>query len=293
MDYIGVKLFGVDGRLRGERRFIGLFTSSAYGRRPSEIPLLRLKVSRILQRAGFARDSHDGKALAHILDTYPREELFQANEDEIYETAIGVLRLGERPRVRVFLRFDRFDRFVSALVYVPRDRYDNQAGRKIHAILARAFNGRMSASSPVMDESLLTRIHFIVGRNDGPRPDVNVRQLEAEIRSAIRTWSDAFAQLVISEYGEAEGLRILRRNAEPPPARYRDAFPPEEAVKDLAALQVYLRSSDAIGVRAYRNFDDPRSALRLKLYTRGHVLPLSVSLPILENLGFRAIAENS
>jgi glutamate dehydrogenase len=292
MDYLGVKLFEADGRLRGERRFIGLFTSSAYGRRPIEIPLLRLKVSHILQRAGFARDSHDGKALAHILDTYPREELFQANEDEIFETAIGVLRLGERPRVKVFLRFDRFDRFVSALVYVPRDRYDERIGRKIHGILARAFNGRTSASSPVMDESLLTRVHFIVGRNDGPRPEVDVHQLEAEIRSAIRTWSDNFAQLVISEYGEAEGLHILRSNPEAVPARYRDVFTPEEAVRDLTALRAYLRSGVPVGARAYRNFDDPRSTLRLKVYTRGQ-LPLSVSLPILENLGFRIIAENS
>ncbi|HEX3429971.1 MAG TPA: NAD-glutamate dehydrogenase [Rhizomicrobium sp.] len=293
MDYIGVKLFRPDGTLHGERRFVGLFTSSAYGRRPSEIPLLRLKVSHILQRAGFARDSHDGKALAHILDTYPREELFQANEDEIFNTAIGVLRLGERPRVRVFLRFDRFDRFVSALVYVPRDRYDDQVGRTIHGILARAFNGRMTAASPVMDETLLTRIHFIVGRNEGPRPEIEVRQLEAEIRSAIRTWSDAFAQLVISEYGEAEGLRILRRNPEPPPARYRDAFAPEEAIKDLVALRGYLRSGTITGVRVYQNRDDAKSTLKLKVYTRGDLLPLSVSLPIFENLGFRVIAENS
>ena len=293
MDYIGVKLFDADGRVCGERRFVGLFTSSAYGRRPNEIPLLRLKVSHILERAGFARDSHDGKALAHILDTYPREELFQASEDEIFETAIGVLRLGERPRVRVFLRFDRFDRFVSALVYVPRDRYNDRIGRKIHGILAHAFNGRMSASSPVMDESHLTRIHFIVGRNDGPRPEVDIRQLETEIRSAIRTWSDSFAQLVISEYGEAEGLRILRSNPEAVPARYRDVFTPEEAVRDLEALRAYLRSAAAIGVRAYRNSDDPRSGLRLKVYTRAHLLPLSVSLPIFENLGFSVIAENS
>jgi glutamate dehydrogenase len=292
MDYIGVKLFGAEGRVCGERRFVGLFTSSAYGRRPGEIPLLRLKVSHILERAGFARDSHDGKALAHILDGYPRDELFQASEDEIFETAMGVLRLAERPRVRVFLRFDRFDRFVSALVYVPRNRYDEQVGRKIHAILAQALNGRTSASSPVMDESLLTRVHFIIGRNEGPKPQVDVRQLEAEIRAAIRTWSDAFAQLVISEYGEAEGLRILRRNPEVP-ARYRDVFTPEEAVRDLAALRGYLRSGMAIGARAYRNYDDPRPALRLKVYTRGHLLPLSASLPIFENLGFRVIAENS
>src|SRR6185503_16919530 len=115
MDYVGVKLFGTDGKLLGERRFVGLFTSAAYSQRPGEIPLLRLKVKRVLERAGLPATSHDGKALAHILDTFPRDELFQISDDELFATAMGILRLGGRPRVRVFLRFDRFDRFVSAL----------------------------------------------------------------------------------------------------------------------------------------------------------------------------------
>ncbi len=124
MDYVGVKTFGADGKLTGERRFVGLFTSGAYSRRPSDIPLLRRKVANVLAEAGLPPASHDGKALAHILDTYPRDELFQISEEDLFAIAQGILRLGERPTVRVFLRFDRFDRFVSALVFVPRDRYD-------------------------------------------------------------------------------------------------------------------------------------------------------------------------
>src|SRR6202008_2385847 len=138
--------------------------------------------------SGLPRDGHDGKALAHILDTFPRDELFQIGEDELLAIALGVLNLGERPTVRVFLRFDRFDRFVSALVYVPRDRYDTHARERIHHILAHAFNGRLSAATPTVDESVLARVHYIVGRNEGARPHFSVKQLEDEIRSSIRTW---------------------------------------------------------------------------------------------------------
>ncbi len=294
MDYVGVKLYDTSGKLAGERRFIGLFTSSAYSKRPSDIPLLRLKVAHILQRAALAPDSHDGKALAHILDTYPREELYQADEDEIFSTALGVLRLGERPKVRVFLRHDRYDRFMSALVYVPRDRYDTQVREKIHALLARAFNGRMSAATPMIDESLLARVHFIIGRNPGPMPVVEERQLEADIRAAIRTWGDGFIQSLIREFGEADGLRMLRRHAGAFPARYRDAFSPDEAVHDLAALERLTQSGSLMRARVYRLPQDGGGAImRLKLYVLGREFPLSASLPIFENLGFRVIAENS
>ncbi|MGN6514721.1 MAG: NAD-glutamate dehydrogenase, partial [Rhizomicrobium sp.] len=294
MDYVGVKMFK-DGKFAGEHRFVGLFTSGAYSRRPSEIPLLRAKVKHVKERAGLAPDSHDGKALAHILDNYPRDELFQVPEDELYATALGVLKLGERPKVRVFLRFDRFDRFVSALVFVPRDRYDTQVRERIHAILAKAFNGRMSAANPTLDDSLLARVHFIVGRNEGPRPHVDVHALEAQIRDAILTWDDGFAAAVLARHGETEGHRMFLRHAAAVPARYRDAFSPEEAVRDLAELEALARADldPAIQARAYRSPRDPHNAMRLKLYVLGSVLPLSASLPVFENLGFRVIAEDS
>jgi glutamate dehydrogenase len=295
MDYVGVKLFSKDGKLVGERRFVGLFTSGAYSRRPGEIPLLRLKVQHVTERANLPTGSHDAKALAHILDTYPRDELFQVGEDELFATAIGILQLGERPKVRVFLRFDRFDRFVSALVFVPRDRYDTGSRERIHAILAKAFDGRMSAATPTLDDSLLARVHFIVGRNEGPRPHVDVHHLEAQIRDAIRTWDDGFVTALTSEHGDAEGQRMFHRHATGFPARYRDAFAPDVAVRDLAELEALARSGadPAIQARAYRGPRDAHNALRLKLYVLGPVLPLSASLPVFENLGFRVIAEDS
>src|ERR1700722_2280784 len=204
MDYVGVRTFDSQGRLIGERRFVGLFTSSAYIRRPSDIPLLRLKSRHVLRRAGLQPDSHDGKALAHILDTYPRDEMFQVSEDELFATALGILRLGERPKVRVFLRFDRFDRFVSAFVFVPRDRYSNEVREKIHADLEAAFHGRQSAATPMLDASLLARIHYIVGRDEFPRPQVNISAIEADIRNAIRTWEDGFAQALFEAHGDEE-----------------------------------------------------------------------------------------
>jgi glutamate dehydrogenase len=293
MDYVGVKTFDPTGKLVGERRYVGLFTSSAYSRRPGDIPLFRLKVAHVRDRAGLSPDSHDDKALAHILDTYPREELFQVTEDELFATAMGILRLGERPKVRAFLRFDRFDRFVSAIVYVPRDRYDTEVREKIHAILAKAFDGRMTAATPTLDDSMLARVHYIVGRNEGERPQVDVLLLEAEIRAAIRTWEDGFGDALVKEHGDSEGLRLFRRQAGAFPARYRDAFAPEEAVRDLDELDSLLRASGRVKARAYRLALDTHSALRLKLYVVGNVLPLSASLPVFECLGFRVIAEDS
>ena len=291
MDYVGVKKFDAQGKLIGERRFVGLFTSSAYSRRPSDVPLLRLKVAHVRERANLVPDSHDGKALSHILDTYPREELFQITEDELFSTAMGVLSLGERPKVRAFPRFDRFDRFVSVLVYVPRDRYDTRSREKIHDILARAYDGRTTAATPTLDESTLARVHYIVGRNEGPRPSVDPRQLETEIREAIRTWEDGFLDALVHD--DTEGVRMFRLQAGTFPARYCDAFTPQEGVRDLDELNAAERNGLGVTVRVYRAANDPHAALRLKLYVLGTVLPLSASLPIFENLGFRVIAEDS
>jgi glutamate dehydrogenase len=298
MGYVGVKMFDVAGRLVGERRFVGLFTSSAYSRRPGDIPLLRLKIERVRERAGLLPDSHDGKALAHILDSYPRDELFQLTDNELFAIAMGILRLGERPKVRVFPRFDRFDRFVSLLVFVPRDRYDTRTREKIHTMLATAFDGRVAGSTPTLDESPLARVHYVVARNTGPRPEVDIAMLEADIRAAIRTWEDGFADALVRQHGESEGLRLYRRHVTAFLAPYRDAYAPDEAVRDLDELEKLLHAraidpSAFVKARVYRAQCDAHAVLRLKLYVLGNGLPLSTSLPVFENLGFNVIAENS
>ncbi len=295
MDYVGVKIFDDAGDFAGEHRFVGLFTSSAYSLSPRAIPLLRRKIEAVMARAGFAPNSHDGKALAHILETFPRDELLQISEDELLETAIGVLQLGSRPKVKLFVRFDRFDRYVSALLYAPRDHMTPEVRERIHAILARAFNGRASASTPALDETALVRIHYIIGRNEGARPRVDIRALEKEIVGALKTWDDLFLDALAARHGRAEAVALRDRRAARFTPGYRGVFPAHEAALDLEALEALTASQDVPKIRAqaYRKEGDPHPALRIKLYVLGEVLPLSVSLPVFENLGLKVIAEDS
>ena len=163
MDYVGVKRFDRDGKLIGEFRIVGLFTSTAYTRSMRTIPYLRRKVDAVLTRAGFDPDGHSGKALVNVLENYPRDELFQIDEDTLYQFALAILQLDERPRVRVLPRRDRFDRFVSVLVYVPRERYDSGVRKAIGDYLADVYQGHVSAFYPFFPEGPLVRVHFIIG----------------------------------------------------------------------------------------------------------------------------------
>ena len=295
MDYVGAKIFDAKGKLIGERRFVGLFTSTAYSQLPAAIPLLRRKTAQVVAGSGLPAASHDGKALQHILDTFPRDELFQISQDELLATALGILNLGERPKVRVFLRFDRFDRYVSALVYVPRERYSGAVREKIHGILARAFDGRKSAATPMLDDEALARIHYIIGRNPGVRPEADVKELESEIRAAIRNWDDGLADAMRLEYGEATSSVALRY-ANAFPAGYRERFTPEEAVEDIGRIDAVLKGQGAGGAltaHAYGHLDDSADALRLKLFVHGEFIPLSECLPVFENLGLKVIAEDA
>ena len=170
MDAIGVRRFGANGDVTGVRVFLGFFTSLAYSRSSRSIPLLRLKVRRIVERSGASPASHDGKALLHILDTFPRDELFQADEDQLFDTVTGILNLQERQRIAVFVRRDPLERFVSCFVYVPRERYDSQLRSRFGAILEEAFAGQISTFHTHLDELALARIHFIIRTTRGAVP---------------------------------------------------------------------------------------------------------------------------
>src|SRR6185312_14295351 len=178
LDTIGIKRFDASGAVIGERLFVGLLTSIAYNRSPREIPLLRRKVAQIMARAGFAPSSHDGKALQHILDTFPRDELFQISEDELFDTALGILHLQERQRIALFTRRDPFERFVSCLVYLPRDRYNTDLRLRIQDILARAYDGTVSAYFTHMTDAALGRLQVIIATKRGAIPDVDPADIE-------------------------------------------------------------------------------------------------------------------
>ncbi|HYJ36762.1 MAG TPA: NAD-glutamate dehydrogenase domain-containing protein, partial [Rhizomicrobium sp.] len=290
-----IKTFDPNGAFAGERRFVGLFTSNAYFAQPRSIPLLRRKIEAVMVHAGLAPASHNGKALTHILDTFPRDELFQVSADELYVIATGILNMGGLPRLKLFLRFDRFDRFVSALLLAPRDQINPKARNDIHALLAKAFNGRMSAFEAAVDDTALARLHFVIGRNDGPLPKVDVRELEHEISSLITTWEDHLADAMCAWLGRGEGHAKLVALAPRFSPGYRGQFSAHEGARDLAVLEEIAIATDGLNLHAsvWRREGDAASALRLKLYVLGDVLPLSASLPVFENLGLKVISEDS
>jgi glutamate dehydrogenase len=292
MDYIGVKRYDDAGSAVGEIRFVGLFTVDAYEALADETPLVRRKVQHVLRRLGESPSAHTEKRLRNIVETYPRDELFQIEEEALYDTAMDVLHLYDRPRVRLFARHDGFDRFVSVLFYVPRDRYDSDVRERAGLMIAKAWDGRVSAYYPNFSVEPLARVHFVVGITPGDHPNPDLRALETEIAEAVRTWGDRFEALVRGG-GVAEGLvaDTLARYAGAFPPGYRDRYDAEEALTDLAVIDA-LSSPEDLRIRAYRRGGDSKLSFRFKLYRIGEAVRLADVLPILENMGLKALTED-
>ena len=290
MDYVGVKRYGPDGRASGEVRFVGLFTAEAYEEPVRNVPLIRRKVANVLARAGKAPGGHNEKRLKNVLDTYPRDELFQMGEDDLLRIALGIVHLYDRPRVRLFARRDPFDRFVSILLYLPRDRYDSALDRRAGEILASAWGGRISASYPSFSDAPLARVHYIIGFKPGDHPEPDLGALEASIAEAARTWDDRFTE-ALRRSGMAPEMAadLLRRYGAAFPPGYRDLFGAEEALADIQVIE--SKGVDAVKVRAYRTTAETRLQFRFKLYREGSPAPLSDVLPILENMGLKGLIE--
>ena len=287
MDTIGLRRFGANGEVVGVRLFLGLFTSLAYSRSPRAIPLLRLKVRHVVARAGLSPTSHDGKALLHIIEALPRDELFQADEDQLYDTVIGILNLQERQRIALFVRRDPLERFVSCLVYAPRERYDTQLRQRFAAILETAFAGHLSAFYTHLDESMLARIQFIVRTTRGAVPAVDVGALERQLAEAGRSWTDRLGEAADAAFGEAEA-RVRLRRLQPFPIAYQARTTVEQAVADLQRIETVLAGSP-LEVSLHAHADGGLPGLRL--YRAKEPVILSDVLPILENLGLRVVAE--
>ena len=286
MDAIGVRQFGANEDVNGVRVFLGLFTSLAYSRDPRSIPLLRLKVRRILERSGLPPTSHDGKALLHILDTFPRDELFQADEDQLFETVTGVLNLQDRLRIAAFVRCDPLERFVSCFVYAPRERYDSELRRRFGAILEEAFAGQISAFHTHLDESALARIHFIIRTTRGAVPRVDIATLEGRLAEAGRSWTDRLRDAAAKAFGEEEARARLRHLTFP--VGYQARTDAAQAVADMHRIELVSVGS-ALEAALHPTADAQLPGLRL--YRAKEPVALSDVLPMLENLGLRVVAE--
>jgi glutamate dehydrogenase len=292
MDYIGVKRFDADGTLIGEFRIVGLFTSTVYTRSTRTIPYLRRKVDAVMRRVGFDPDSHSGKGLVYVLETYPRDELFQIDEDTLSRFAAEILHLGERPRVRVLARRDRFDRFVSVLVYLPRDRYDSNIRAAIGEYLSSTFRGRLAAFYPFFTEGRLVRVHYVVARFEGETPRPERQTLEQAVEGIVRTWADGLQEAVSLALGpdRAEVLLKRYRNAFPP--GYREDYPAEVAVGDIRIIET-LGPERSLGSEFYPRQSGEKSAIGLKVFSWERPIPLSERVPVLENMGFKVVDERT
>jgi glutamate dehydrogenase len=290
MDYIGVKRFNDAGEVIGERRFLGLFTSTAYSLSPRNVPLLRDKVDTVLSRSGLPAMSHGGKALLHILETFPRDELFQSSTDELYDVATGVLALQERQRVKLFVRRDAFGRFYSCLVYVPRDRYNTTVRERIENILRESFNGKRVESAVQLSESRLARIHVIVRTTPWRFPDFDSNVIEGKLKLSVRSWNDQLRDELIKKLGEEKGLGLFHRYGEYFHAAYQEDVKPKAAVYDVEQIDS-LADDDSLRMSLYRPTNNPKSLLRFKLFRREQPISISTALPMLENLGMNVISE--
>ena len=292
MDYIGVKQFDPNGELMGELRMVGLFTSTAYTRSPREIPLVRRKISTVIANSGFSPTSHSGKGLLHVLEDFSRDELFQMDAESLGDIARGILRLEERPRIRLFVRRDKFDRFVSTFVFLPRDRFNTDIRIEVGNLLAEAFGGRVTSFAPSFGETTLVRVHYIIALDEGARSRPDVAQLERDIAEMVRTWDERLAEAIAASFAADQATRLDGVYVEAFSPAYRFRFPPAAAIDDIRQIET-LHDGNDVAVDFYRSPEDEPHQCRLKLYRRDEAIALSGRLPILEFMGLRAIEEST
>ncbi len=289
MDYIGLRRFNEAGEVVGEFRFLGLLTSTAYSTSPSQIPLLRRKVAMVMERSGATPGSHNAKALEHILDTFPRDELFQIDVETLESFARGILHLEHRQRIRLFLRRDSYGQFVSCLVYIPRERYSTALRRRMEAILLEELNGSSVDVQTQVSEAPMARAHFIVHTPDKDSIDSEPGSIERRLTAASRTWDDDLQDALTEECGEGRGAVLFHRYRPGIPGGYKELFSTRLAVADIQRMEA-MGDSD-IAMNLYRRVDAADGDLNFKVYHRGTAVPLSGIMPMLEHMGMVVIEE--
>ncbi len=296
MDYIAVKRFGEDGRVAGELRIVGLLTSTAYTRSTRSIPYIRRKVGVVIERAGFSSSGHSAKALANVLETYPRDELFQIDEATLYDFALAIMQLDERPRVRVLPRRDRFDRFISALVFLPRERATSDVVGLVGEFLATAYQGHIGGLTLFLPESPLVRAHFIVARREldaaERRPDPDRAALEHGVSNIVRTWADILFEQLADNFDPARTKDLQIRYRDAFSTGYRGRYSPATALADIRVIEgLSAERPLAVNFRALPEEGD--KCVGLKVFSYNRPLPLSERVPVLENMGFRVVDERT
>ncbi len=291
LDYIGVKRFDAHGIVTGERRFVGIYAASAYAQSVMTIPVIRTRVDRVFQLCEVSRTSHTGKAIEHFLETFPREELFQYGAEELADVALAVHQMAERRQTRLFCRRDPYGRFVSCLVYIPRDRYTTAVRLRIQGILREAFGGNDVDHAAFVSESVLARLHIVIRVKPGEQllsPDLH--DVQDRLMHSVRSWDDDFADALRDRVGEHAAVGILSVYAAAFPEGYKEDFSPPMAVGDVLALELTDERS-GIYLHLYLPIGADAQIRRLKIYRDGGAISLSVILPVLNSLGVEVMDE--
>ncbi|MEE9273356.1 MAG: NAD-glutamate dehydrogenase [Robiginitomaculum sp.] len=289
MDYISVKTYAKNGTVKGETRLVGLFTVDAYARSPKYVPLIRRKVARVIERFGAEPGSHNAKRLDFVLSSYPRDELFQSSEDDLFRIASGIAHAHDRPRTRVFVRNDPFKRFVSVLVFIPRENYNTSVRQRVGECLRKAWNGRVSAFYPQYSDSPLARVHFIIGLDSDNQLSPNLAQIEKEIAAISLPWTANVAALA-EQRDHTNGLDAVTAYRTAFSVAYQANFDVNHALDDIGEIEK-LTEDFSLGVRVYQNAEDEDNVFRVKFYVREQRLELSDVMPIFSNFGLHVAQE--
>ena len=289
-DYIGITRFNEKCEVIGETRIIGLYTSAAYNTNPKHIPFLRRKVATVMKKSRWLPKSHAGKTLFNILETFPRDDLFQANSDELLDLAMGISHLQERRQIRMFARKDIYGRFVSCLVYVPRDLFNTELRNNMQKVLLTELNGLEVNFSTRFSDSVLARIHFVVRIDPKKSVDYDFENIQKKLVEVGRSWHDDLKIALVEHFGEEKGNYLTNFYRGAFPSGYREYFSAMTALYDIKHME-NLCETKSLEMNFYRPIEDFDGNLRFKVYRLGQTIPLSDVLPILENLGLRVISE--
>jgi glutamate dehydrogenase len=292
LDYVGVKTVDSRGRIDGEHRFLGLWTSTAYHGSPRDIPVLRRKVERVIEHFGLDPAGHDGKAVLNVLETYPRDELFQAGVPDLIRIVRGVVNLYERRTVRLLVRRDPYHRFYSCLVYVPRDRYNTEVRQRIEQIVRAGFAGTSVESHAQVSGASHARLHLIVRTDPGKRYKPDFAAIERHIADAALTWADRLREMLIKRRGEAKGLELAQRYRQTFPIGYQEDVAPGEVLDDLDDLEALRQQPHILQLNLHRPAGHKPQRVYLKIVRLGEPVPISDVLPMLENFGLRVMSEH-
>ena len=290
-DYVIIKHIDKNGQVLGGRRFMGLFTSNVYSETPFNIPIIRNKIKGVIEGCGIDEGSHNGKELNHILEVYPRDELFHTGIVKLTETAVGILNIQERRRTQIFIRCDQLNKFLSCVVYVPRDLYNTELRQKIQSILVEAFAPKDVEFTTFFSESVLARTHFSLRLDPNKPVEFDEARIQKDVQMAARSWQDDLISSLIDGVGEEKGNQYFQSYRTAFGTSYREVFSTRTAVVDIQHI-ASIQDDNDVAMSLYRNVADSGSFFKFKLYKPNALLPLSDVIPILENLGLRVIGEN-